>query len=95
MSESPEFQRCEVAYSGLVQGVGFRYSARQIAQRFAVTGYAQNLADGRVRLVAEGDRRELERFLGAVAQAMAENIHGAETIESPATGEFQYFGIHH
>ena len=41
-------------FSGHVQGVGFRYTTRSVASRFAVTGYVRNLPDGRVELVAEG-----------------------------------------
>ena len=37
-------------YSGHVQGVGFRYQTLQVAKGFEVSGYVQNLADGRVLL---------------------------------------------
>lgn len=63
-----------VTYSGTVQGVGFRYTARGLAQGFAVAGYVKNLADGRVELWAEGDAAEVQGFLDAVARRMAENI---------------------
>lgn len=95
MNASQELQRFEITYSGCVQGVGFRYTARRIAERFRVTGYVENLPDGRVKLVAEGERWELERFSGSVAAAMAENIDSSQTIESAASGEFRYFGVRH
>lgn len=44
--------RCVVA--GRVQGVFFRASARQEAQRRGITGYARNLPDGRVEVLACG-----------------------------------------
>ena len=46
--------RATVQYSGDVQGVGFRYTAVTIARGYNVSGYVQNLSDGRVRLVVEG-----------------------------------------
>jgi acylphosphatase len=39
---------------GMVQGVGFRYFARQAARRLGVSGYAKNLSDGRVEVYAIG-----------------------------------------
>lgn len=54
--------RVQVFYAGRVQGVGFRYTVKQVAAGYAVTGTVRNLADGRVELVAEGARDELEAF---------------------------------
>jgi acylphosphatase len=87
--------RHEVHYSGRVQGVGFRYTARGIAGRFRVSGYVENMPDGRVRLVAEGAQDDVGHFLEAVRIAMAENIRGVEAVERPATGEFDGFEIRH
>ncbi len=47
--------RCLVA--GHVQGVFFRASAREQALRLGITGYARNLADGRVEVLACGDSK--------------------------------------
>jgi len=48
---------------GRVQGVGFRAFVRRQALDLDLDGYAENLPDGRVEVVAEGERRELEHFL--------------------------------
>ena len=48
--------RVRILYSGHVQGVGFRYTAKTVAAGFEITGVVRNLPDGRVELVAEGDR---------------------------------------
>ena len=56
----------QVFYEGNVQGVGFRYSVRQVAKGFDVTGWVRNLADGRVELQAGGDEEELSAFLEAI-----------------------------
>ena len=58
-----------VLYSGHVQGVGFRYSTKTVAVGFEVTGTVRNLPDGRVELIAEGERMELEAFRDAVRDA--------------------------
>jgi acylphosphatase len=91
--ETPAIQRRTVHYAGRVQGVGFRYTVRQIAGSFAVTGYVQNLSDGRVRLVAEGEPTELDGFLAQIAETMTDYIRKVETFNSSSTGEFQGFRV--
>jgi acylphosphatase len=59
--------RVTVFYSGRVQGVGFRVTVRQIARGFDVTGAVRNLSDGRVELIAEGEKAEVAAFLEGVA----------------------------
>ena len=59
----------KVFYEGRVQGVGFRFSVKELAAGFDVTGYARNLADGRVELEAQGDEREVEAFLQAIRES--------------------------
>jgi acylphosphatase len=63
--------RCRVLvlYSGRVQGVGFRYTVKQVAAGYAVVGRVRNLPDGRVELVAEGARDELEAFRQGIRDA--------------------------
>lgn len=48
--------------SGRVQGVGFRYFAQEAAIAEGLSGWVRNLPDGRVEVVAEGDREAMERF---------------------------------
>jgi acylphosphatase len=59
----------QVFYEGNVQGVGFRYTVRQIAKGFDVTGSVRNLRDGRVELLAAGEETELRAFLEAILQS--------------------------
>ena len=60
----------QVLYTGRVQGVGFRYSTKQIASGYDVTGSVKNLPDGRVQLQAMShDAEELEAFLDAIDES--------------------------
>ena len=93
MGETNRLSRREVLFAGRVQGVGFRYTTRNIASRFTVTGYVQNLPDGRVRLVAEGEAEEIERFVAAISAEMARHIHGVQQTESDPRGEFIGFDV--
>lgn len=51
---------------GRVQGVGFRWWTRSRALELGLTGWASNLDDGRVEVVAEGDRPACEALLAAL-----------------------------
>jgi len=63
-------------YSGRVQGVGFRFSVKQIATGFDVVGWVRNLPDGRVELQVRGEPGEVEEFLLEIR----ENSHLAHHI---------------
>jgi acylphosphatase len=83
-----------VLYSGRVQGVGFRYTAKTVASGFEVVGVVRNLLDGRVELIAEGAKAELEGFRAAVRNSGLENFIQDENVNwSEATNEFRGFEI--
>ena len=52
----------EFNVSGTVQGVGFRYFVYQNAQNLRLNGYAKNMYDGSVEVVAEGDEDNLKQL---------------------------------
>ena len=83
-----------VYYSGNVQGVGFRYTAKTVAAGFEVTGVVRNLPDGRVELIAEGIRDELQAFQGAIREAGLDHFIRNESVSwSDAAGDFRGFEI--
>jgi acylphosphatase len=88
-------QSRRVLYSGRVQGVGFRYNARRIASRYAVTGFVKNLDDGRVELLAEGPPDQLDGFLAELASSMSDYIRSADMQTLPATATYKSFDITH
>jgi acylphosphatase len=92
---NPAHERREVHFSGRVQGVGFRFTAREIAGRFEVVGFVRNLPDGRVQLVVEGEPQEIERYLGALGAEMERSIAHTEQRSAAATGEFADFRVRH
>ncbi len=84
----------QILYSGRVQGVGFRYAVRSLATGFEVTGTVRNLADGRVELIAEGAKLELESFREAIHRAgLAANIRHEEASWTEPCGGFTGFAI--
>lgn len=79
-SVSPAVRRRAV-YEGRVQGVGFRFTAAEIARSFAVSGYVRNCADGTVELEAQGKIGEVERFLAEIERVMRSNIRARHATE--------------
>jgi acylphosphatase len=83
-----------IFYAGQVQGVGFRYTARTLATGFEITGIIRNLPDGRVELVAEGSRAELDAFRTAILDSgLAGFIRDEQVTWADAKNEFRGFEI--
>jgi acylphosphatase len=86
--------RMHIFYSGNVQGVGFRYTVKSVAAGFEVVGIVRNLIDGRVEMVAEGPKEELEGFRKAIRDEGLEHFIRNEDVKwSEATEEFRGFDI--
>jgi acylphosphatase len=84
----------QILYSGAVQGVGFRYSVKSVASGFEVTGTVRNLVDGRVELLAEGVKDELDAFrLGIRDSGLEHFIQKEDVIWNEAKNEFRGFEI--
>jgi len=82
-----------VVFSGMVQGVGFRYTACRVAGGFDVAGTVRNLPDGNVECVVEGDAAEIDAFLEAIAQRMSQYIRKQTQQTAPYTGEYAAFTV--
>jgi acylphosphatase len=82
-----------VHYAGSVQGVGFRFTARGLAQRYAVTGYVRNLSDGRVEVVAVGDKDDVVGYLERLHENMKDYIAGEDGSWTTPPEHFVTFDI--
>jgi acylphosphatase len=58
-----------------------------------VTGYVQNLPDGRVHVVAEGESAEVAAFFQKLEDHMAPYIRDVRKDQTAATGEFAAFDV--
>lgn len=84
----------QVFYSGRVQGVGFRYQAKQVASGYEVAGTVRNLPDGRVELIAEGAEAELVEFRQAIRDCgLAPMIRDEQEFWCEPSGQFRGFEI--
>lgn len=86
--------RLHLLISGRVQGVGFRFSARDEASRLGLTGWVRNLPGGEVELLAEG-RLDALRKLTQWARVGPSFSHVTRADENwlDYTGEFAEFRI--
>jgi acylphosphatase len=79
---------------GYVQGVFFRAFVSQRATELGLTGYARNLPTGAVEVVAEGERKELERLISHLkAGPPSARVEKVITSWSEYTGNYADFGI--
>ncbi len=85
--------RLQVWYEGRVQGVGFRYKARQLASGYEVSGTVRNLDDGRVHLVAVGDKNEVRAFADDLAEVMGDFIRQTQEHEDFTNLTYRDFSI--
>lgn len=56
-------QHLNIKIYGLVQGVFFRASAKEQADKLGLTGFAKNMPDGSVYIEAEGEKENLDKFI--------------------------------
>ena len=86
--------RVRVFASGRVQGVAYRFFAEKYAARMGITGWARNLQDGRVEVLAEGSGENIEAFLERLREgprlARVENV---VVRREASTGEFRDFQV--
>lgn len=87
-------KRVHIFYSGLVQGVGFRYTASDIAANLGVVGWVKNLSDGRVEIIAEGEEKALKEFLDKISKSfLSRYIKYVDLSWEKPTGEFDGFEV--
>jgi acylphosphatase len=74
-----------VIFDGRVQGVGFRYTVKDLARGFEVCGWVKNLADGSVELHVMGEADEVESFIKEIAEesAVAHHIDKLTAVKIP------------
>jgi len=83
----------EVFFSGQVQGVGFRFTARDLAVRYKIKGSVMNLPDGRVELLAEGRQEDLDDFFHDLKDEFKSYIEDYIFQEKEASGDYKDFQI--
>jgi len=87
-------RRVHVFVSGIVQGVNFRWNTKIVADKLGIKGWVRNLPDGRVEMVAEGDDKDIEKFLNYVKKGPAlARVDKVEIKEEECKNKFDGFSI--
>ena len=83
-----------VIITGKVQGVGFRNFTQLNARQLGINGYAKNLPNGTVEVVAEGDKAQLDTLIALLKKGPRyARVDSLDIDERPFTGEYESFGI--
>jgi acylphosphatase len=86
--------RAHLLITGIVQGVGYRWSCQRAAQGIGVTGWVRNLPDGRVEAVAQGTREQVEQLIKWCYRGPEEaRVSDIAVAYEEAAETFQDFGI--
>lgn len=87
-------KRIYVFFSGRVQGVGFRFTAVDVAESIGIVGWIRNIRNGGVEAVCEGEEEKLKRFLEEIASGpLRYYIKDTNVLWEDPTGEFTSFEI--
>ena len=84
---------CAVVY-GLVQGVNYRYFVQRHAEAIGLTGYARNLDDGSVEVVAEGEKDKLQQLIAKLKTgSRAAHVERVDVEWLEYSGKYRQFDI--
>lgn len=91
---SNKLGRTHIYISGFVQGVFFRDSTREKAQELGVKGWVRNLADGRVEIMVEGEKKKVKELVEWSKRGpMISKVESVEIKEREYKEEFGSFEI--
>ena len=78
-----ELVRKHIVFSGWVQGVGFRYRARNAAEHFGATGWVKNEYDGTVTMEIQGTERQIDQVIQAIEKGSFVRIENMKVRDLP------------
>jgi len=82
-----------IYYSGIVQGVGFRYTVNQYAHELNLVGWVRNLPDGRVEILVEGSKKKICQFCSNIEEYFVSKIDNKDINFYEPNGNFQSFRV--
>ena len=86
-------KHAEIAVTGLVQGVGFRYHVRALAVRLHLAGHVKNLDDGTVEIACEGAQADIDALLDGIRSMKPPVVAEDVSVEYSEAKGFKKFEI--
>ncbi len=86
-------KRYRLNFQGVVQGVGFRYTAMHAANIYRLTGYVRNEYDGSVTCEVQGDEEAIDRFIATIRSGRFIDISGIDRKELDAIPDERSFEV--
>ncbi len=95
MRLNPSMHSLRVVFEGRVQGVGFRYEVKHIAQGYDVIGSVKNLPDGTVELLVSGEKQEVDEFIREICEEspLSRNISNTHSCLTTLPDSIKGFSI--
>ena len=88
--------RIHAFVSGMVQGVSFRSTTIKIAKSLGIKGWIKNLPDGRVEIIAEGEKDKIDALIEFLKKGPpAAKVDNVDVKIENHKGEFKDFSINH
>lgn len=92
----PQLRKAKITSRGLVQGVGYRYFVMRIADELKLNGYTQNLRNGNVLTVVEGDEKAIHDLISLLKEGPRHAVVEQCDVEwLEYNNEFTNFDIKH
>ena len=85
--------QAHILYSGMVQGVGFRYTTQRIAKSLGLQGWVKNLPDGGVEILAQGPKEAIENMIKELGSHFGSYIREKNISFSKPQGQFKDFQV--
>jgi len=86
-------KRRHYIFSGMVQGVGFRWRTKQIAGMLGISGWVRNMSDGRVEMEAQAEDSLLADMVNLLERQNFIQIDAIESCEIPLQTDSFYFSV--
>lgn len=85
--------RAHIFYTGIVQGVGFRYTTQRFASDLGLTGWVKNLPDGRVEMMVVGEKPQVSALIERLETHFSGSIRGKDISYQDPIEHFKDFRV--
>lgn len=77
----------------MVQGVGFRFTVQRLAQDYQARGWVKNISSGSVKIIAEAEEEDLNKFIEQIKVHFADYIKDTVVNWRPAENKYKEFKV--